>query len=158
MSQRDVEVVWREIQAFNERDLPEAFSVWSPDAEIDWSHSEGGLKGVYHGHADLENLWSAVWSRFETVELRTEGFVRAGADVVIPIRAHLRGGDGVEVIARRTLVYTVEEGQITHLRIYQELADALEAAGRPYGESLRCEEKTRARGPRAKPPHARRPD
>jgi ketosteroid isomerase-like protein len=158
MSQKDVEVVWREIQAFNERDLPGAFSVWSPDAEIDWSSSEGAVEGVYHGHADLKSLWGEVWSRFETVEVRTEGFVQAGADVVIPIRAHLRGGEGIEVVARRTLVYTVENEQITRLRIYRELADALEAAGRPSGENLRCGGKARARGPRARPVHTRRPD
>jgi hypothetical protein len=33
------------------------------------------------------------------------------------------------VVARSTLVYTVEKGQITRLRMFQERAEALEAAG-----------------------------
>jgi ketosteroid isomerase-like protein len=48
---------------------------------------------------------------------------------VVPNTAHMRGRDGVEVIARSTFVYTVEDGQITRLRMFQERAEALEAAG-----------------------------
>jgi hypothetical protein len=33
------------------------------------------------------------------------------------------------VIARSTFVYTVENGQITRIRMFQELSEALEAAG-----------------------------
>jgi ketosteroid isomerase-like protein len=49
--------------------------------------------------------------------------------VVVPNTAHLRGREGVKVIARSTFVFTVENGQITRLRMFQERADALKAAG-----------------------------
>jgi ketosteroid isomerase-like protein len=138
MSQKNVEIVWRGIQAFNGRDLTRAFSVWSSDAEIDWSRSNGPLKGVYRGHAELERFWGEFWSTFRTVEVKTHGFIQAGADVVIPNSAHLRGRDGIEVVARSTFVYTVKRGQITRLRMFQELADALEAAGCPNSRVYRC--------------------
>jgi ketosteroid isomerase-like protein len=41
----------------------------------------------------------------------------------------MRGRDGIEVTARSTFVYTVENGQITRIRMFQERAEALEAAG-----------------------------
>jgi hypothetical protein len=48
---------------------------------------------------------------------------------VVPNAAHLWGREGIEVIARATLVFTVENGQITRLRMFQERAEALESAG-----------------------------
>ena len=41
----------------------------------------------------------------------------------------MRGREGMEVIARSTFVYTVENGQITRIRMFQERAEALEAVG-----------------------------
>jgi ketosteroid isomerase-like protein len=41
----------------------------------------------------------------------------------------MRGRDGVEVTARSTFVFTVENGQITRVRMFQERAEALEAVG-----------------------------
>jgi ketosteroid isomerase-like protein len=49
--------------------------------------------------------------------------------VVLPHTTHFRGREGVEVTARATWVYTVENGQITRLRLFQEEAEALEAVG-----------------------------
>jgi ketosteroid isomerase-like protein len=55
------------------------------------------------------------------------GFTEVGSEVVVPNTAHLRGREGIEVIARSTFVFTVENGQITRLRMFQERAEALEA-------------------------------
>jgi ketosteroid isomerase-like protein len=57
------------------------------------------------------------------------GFTEAGSEVVVPNTAHVRGREGIEVIARSAFVFTVENGQITRLRLFQERAEALEAAG-----------------------------
>ena len=62
-------------------------------------------------------------------ELEMYGFAEAGSEVVYSNTAHMRGRQGIEVIARSTLVFTVENGQITRLRLFQERAEALEAAG-----------------------------
>ena len=57
------------------------------------------------------------------------GFTEVGSEVVVPNTAHVRGRQGIEVVARSTFVFTVENGQITRLRMFQEQAEALEAAG-----------------------------
>jgi len=41
--------------------------------------------------------------------------------------AHMRGREGIEVIARSTFVNRVATGQITRLRMFQEQAEGLEA-------------------------------
>jgi ketosteroid isomerase-like protein len=123
----NVEIVRRAIEAWNRRDP--ALACWRFDGQIDWSRSRGPLKGVYRGQEEREPFSDAFWWTFEDVQLEAHGFLEAGSEVVVPNTAHLRGRDGIEVIARSTFVYTVESGQITRLRMFQDHAEALEAAG-----------------------------
>ncbi len=131
MSQEIVEVVRRGLEAFNRRDLAAGLATWSPDAELDWSRSNGPLKGVYRGHHGLESFWSEFWSTFETVELETHELTQVGHRVVVPNTAHMRGRDGIEVVAKSTFVFTVENGLTTRLEMFQERAEAFEAARLP---------------------------
>ncbi len=57
------------------------------------------------------------------------GFTAAGSEVVVPNTGHMRGRQRIEVVARSTLMFAVEQGRITRLRLFQERAEALEAAG-----------------------------
>ncbi len=129
MSRENVEVVRRHNEAWNGRDLMTVLTLWHSDAEIDWSRSRGPLKGVYCGHRELETFWNEFWSTFEEVQIEMHGFTEAGSAVVTTTTAHMLGRDGIEVIARSTYVYTVENGQITRLRMFQGRAEALEAVG-----------------------------
>jgi ketosteroid isomerase-like protein len=131
MSQENVEIVRRMNEAWNGRDHGAWLAAYSPEAEIDWSRSRGPLKGVYRGYDELEAFWDAFWSTFEDVQVEYHGFTEVGREVVVPNTAHIRGRQGIEVVARSTFVYTVENGQITRNRMFQERAEALEAAGLP---------------------------
>ena len=129
MSQENVEIVRRMNEAWNGRDHGAWLAAYSPEAEIDWSRSRGPLKGVYRGHDELEAFWDAFWSTFEDVQVEYHGFTEVGREVVVPNTAHIRGRQGIKVVARSTFVYTVESGQITRNRMFEERAEALEAAG-----------------------------
>ena len=129
MSQENVEIVRRSVEAWNRRDLATWLATVHPDAEIDWSRARGPLKGVYRGHDELEAFWREFWSTFEDVQLDTYGFAESGSEVVYSNTSHSRGRQGIEVTARSTFVVTVENGQITRLRMFQERAEALAAAG-----------------------------
>ena len=48
---------------------------------------------------------------------------------MVPNTSRIRGRQGIEVVARSNFVFTVENGRITRLRMFQERAEALEAAG-----------------------------
>jgi ketosteroid isomerase-like protein len=129
MSRENVEIVRKAIDASNRRDVLMARALWHTEAEVDWSRSRGPLKGVYRGREEVETFQDEFWSMFEKVELEAHGFMQAGSDVVVPNTAHLRGRDGMEVSARSAFVYTVEDGRITRLQMFQEPDEALEAAG-----------------------------
>jgi ketosteroid isomerase-like protein len=129
MSEENIEVVQRHVEAWNRCDRGAWLATFASDAEIDWSRSRGPHKGRYRGHGELEPFWDVFWATFEDVQLVTHGFTEAGSEVVLSNTGHMRGREGIKVIARSTLVFTFEDGQITRLRLFQERAEALEAVG-----------------------------
>jgi ketosteroid isomerase-like protein len=129
MSQENVEVVQRSLDAWNRRDLTGWLATFHPDAEIDWTRAQGPFKGAYRGHSEHRAFWEVFWSTWEDLSVESYGFTEAGSQVVYSNTAHFRGRDGIEVSAKSTLVSTIENGQITRLRMFQERAEALEAAG-----------------------------
>ena len=131
MSQENVEVVRRNQDAWNRCDLRTWLASFRSDAEIDWSRSRGPLKGFYRGHGELKVFWDEFWSTFEDVQIEIHDLTEVGSEVVVANTAHMRGREGIEVIARSTFVFTVENGQITRQRMFQERAEAFEAVGLP---------------------------
>jgi ketosteroid isomerase-like protein len=128
MSQENVEIARRHTEAWNRGDLTEWLAIFSSGAELDWSRSRGPLKGVYRG-SQLERFWREFWSIFEDVHVEMHDPTDAGSYVVIPNTGHLRGRQGIEVIARSTFLFTMESRRITRLCMFQERAEALDAAG-----------------------------
>jgi ketosteroid isomerase-like protein len=130
MSQENVEIVRRGVETWNRRDLRTWLALFSSDAEIDWSRARGPLKGVYRGPGEIETLWNEFFFTFEEAQIETtHGFTDAGSEVVVSNTSHFRGREGIEVSASSTWVFTLENGKITRLRLFQERAEALEAAG-----------------------------
>jgi ketosteroid isomerase-like protein len=129
MSQENVEVVLRSIEAWNRRDPITLSALWRSDAVIDWSRARGPLKGVYRGEGEREAFRDEFWSTFQYAHAETHDIAEAGPEVMVSNIVHMRGREGIEVSARRTFVFTVENGQITRWRVFQERAEALEAVG-----------------------------
>jgi ketosteroid isomerase-like protein len=129
MSDENVEIVRRGLEAWNRRDLTTWLASFDLDAEVDWSRSRGPLMGVYRGHAGLETFWEAWFSTFEQVQIEIQGFTEVGSEVVVANTGHVRGRQGIEVIARSSFVFTIGSGQITRMTMFQEQAEALEAVG-----------------------------
>jgi ketosteroid isomerase-like protein len=129
MSRENVEVVRSHIDAWNRRDQAAYVGSFRSDAEIDWSRARALYRGVYRGRDGIETFWDVFWSTFEDSQLEIHNFTEAGSEVVVWNTAHMWGRDGIEVTARSALVFTVENGQITRLRLFQDEAEALEAAG-----------------------------
>ena len=130
MSQENVEIVRRGIDAYNRGDIEAALALWSSDAVWDWSNSRGFDAGVFRGHDEIRAFWQRFRAAFE--EVRFELFdvleVEDGLLIVENV-AHLRGRDGVRVQARSAWLVTTRDGEQTSLTLYQTKQDALEAAG-----------------------------
>jgi uncharacterized protein len=131
MSQENVEVVRRVIEAWNRRDLDVALQDLHPDAEVDWSESLGVQRGVYRGIGEIRRFWEEWLDLFEEIDVRPEAFIDAGEHVVVPNRTYMRGRDGIEVDAGSTSVWSLRDGKIVWHRLYQEKEAALEAVGLP---------------------------
>jgi len=129
MSQKNVEIVRRHLEAWNQRDKTAYVASFRPDAEIDWSRARALFRGVYRGREQQKAFWDEFWSTFEDSQLEIHNLTEAGSEVVVWNTAHMWGRDGIEVTARSALVFTVKNGEITRLRLFQEQAEALEAAG-----------------------------
>jgi ketosteroid isomerase-like protein len=129
MSQENVEIVRRSIEAWNQRDMATWMAAHHRDAELDWSRSRAPFKGVYRGRAEQETFWNLFWATFADVHIDCHDFTEAGKEVVLSNTARMRGRQGIEVTARNALVFKLEGGQITRLRLFQERSDAFEALG-----------------------------
>lgn len=125
----NVDVVRRGFEAWNRRDLANWLGHLHPEVEIDWSRSRGPLKGVYRGREAAERLWNEFRSILEENTFEVAGFTEAGSEVVAPNTVRLRGRDGIEVVARSTLVFAVENGSVARITMFQEEDEALKAVG-----------------------------
>jgi ketosteroid isomerase-like protein len=129
ISKENVEVVRRHFEAWNHRDKAGYVASFRSDAEIDWTRARALFRGVYRGREQQKAFWDEFWSTFEDSQLEIHSLTEAGSELVVWNTAHMWGRDGIEVTARSALVFTVEDGEITCLRLFQERAEALEAAG-----------------------------
>ena len=141
MSQENVELVRRSIDAYNRGDVDGWRQDWAPDAVVDWSNSRGVEigEGVFRGHAEIGEAvgrFRDAWDEVR-VELIPDPKEIADGLVLAENRTFLRGRDGVEVEARSAWLITIRDGKQTSLTMYQTKREALAAAGcgsRPMSE------------------------
>jgi ketosteroid isomerase-like protein len=100
-----------------------------PEVEVDWSESRGPYRGVYRGHRGLRELFSEMRTQFDEVTAEPHDFVVAGQHIAVAQTSRMRGRDGVEVLARSTVVFTFLGSTLIGLRLYECQADALAAIG-----------------------------
>jgi ketosteroid isomerase-like protein len=88
--------------------------------------------GDYRGHAGYVKWlsdWGQAWDQFS---LEPERWIDAGGKVVLVFQLTARGkGSGVEVKRRDAMVFTIRDGRTSRLDYYNNVPDALEAAGLP---------------------------
>ena len=121
MSQENVEIVQRSIDAYNRRDLDALRSLNDPDTEFDWSASLGPEAGVYRGIDAVMGLHATYFDTFAEIIIEPECFIDAGDSVVVPNGSRSKGRDGIEVYTRDVaFVFTVRDGRITRFCLYQD--------------------------------------
>jgi len=130
MSEENVELVRRSIDAFSRGDFDGVLEGFAPDALIDWSNSIGFDAGVFRGHGEMRAFLERFYEGFDDIRLELlygpeeveNGFV------VTENVSYSRGRDGIVVPAQSTFLTTVRDGEQTSLTLYQTRQEALEAA------------------------------
>lgn len=125
MSRENVELARRGFEAWERGDLSEVIQtfhenvVTRPIIGPEWHGPQGVLE------------MAADWVEgFEEFTMTGEQFIDAGDDVVVRVRQEAReASSGVPVRATFWFVYTVQEGKVVRLEMFQDRSQALEAAG-----------------------------
>jgi ketosteroid isomerase-like protein len=130
MSQHDVQLVRRAMEAWNREDLDALIPLSDP--EVEFVSIFAGMEGrTYRGHdglrryfADMEDAWAEFIREIEEVR-------DAGSDQVV-VFFRLRGtarASGVPVDERVTTVFHLRAGRLRRMVVYRDRDDALKAAG-----------------------------
>ena len=128
MSQENVEIVKAAFDAYNREDWDAVFKDAAPGFEVDFSRSVGPWRGVF-GLDQIRRVVGEFRETWESARTEPHEFIEAGDLVVVPGTQHLKGRGGIEVVVRATFVWTIRNGAIERVTMYQERQDALEALG-----------------------------
>jgi ketosteroid isomerase-like protein len=129
MSQENVEIVTRSLDAYSRRDVELLRALTDPDVELDWSASHGFQARVYKGFDTALGFYSEYFAVFDRIAFDIERITAIDDSVIVSNVARQRGRDGIEVTARSALVFTVRDARILRICLYQELDEALRAVG-----------------------------
>ena len=126
-----MEIVRRAVEALSGEGLDAAFEHVHPDAEYDLSAAIGPYAGIYCGREVILSFLKEYWETWQYIEVQPEDFIEAQGDrVLVAFSVRARGKEsGVDIEARPTSVWTVRDGQIMRIAVYNERAAALEAVG-----------------------------
>jgi ketosteroid isomerase-like protein len=128
--QANVDVVLRVLRRFSEQDVDAALEDVGEDATLDWSNSEALDSGVYEGHGGWRAFFAARDEvlgerRFDDTEM-----IPVADAVVLCARVREQGRvSGVAVESRGAAVWTLRDGKVTRLELYQSREEALAAVG-----------------------------
>ena len=130
MSQENVNVQMARsvIEALNRGDVDAALRNAAPDFVLDQTRAIGLDRGSFD-RDQVRRLWRDLEDHWESVQLGFDEFIATDEHVVTPFANRLTGRDGVSVEARGTWVWTIRDGLIRRIGLYQDRAEALEAAG-----------------------------
>jgi ketosteroid isomerase-like protein len=123
-SQTNVEVVREMLEHYIRGDYRAALPAFAKDVEVVTALER------YHGHAGVvkeAKRWEEMWSdyRFEV-----EGLLDAGDKVVLLYhQVGVAKGSGIEIDERAAWVYTLREGKIARVVMFQDRRSAFVAAG-----------------------------
>jgi ketosteroid isomerase-like protein len=128
MSEENVEIVRRHIDAYGSGDYDAALAAYHPEVVCDATvRPEGRIYRGREGVAEAIRVWAGTWDewRWEIEEL-----IDAREKVLMVVREFARGkGSGVNVVQQTFWVYTLRGGQIVHAEVLVDRDKALEAAG-----------------------------
>jgi ketosteroid isomerase-like protein len=129
MSQENVEIVRRAIDAFNRGGVDAALEFL--DREIEWTTTGIFVKrGTYRGHEGARRYMGALAADLDDLHTEPEEFIDAGEQIVVPFHPSAAGKrSGAPVVFSGARVYGLEGGKIKRIHNYTEKAEALAAAG-----------------------------
>src|SRR6516225_752372 len=130
MSQENIEVVRRHIQAWGAEDAPRALSFLDPHAVLDVSRTDA-FDSTFHGHDAIADFFRRYAGTFKDFRWEVERLTDLGSGAVLAVLVEIGRGKGSGVPVNRPLacLYTVIEGKIAWIATFRTERDALKAVG-----------------------------
>ena len=129
MSRENVELVQRNHDAYNRRDLGAYLETVSESVSFRSRFSVMDDRG-YHGHEELSRYFVELDEAWQRYDMNLERLVDGGAKVVGLFQLEAVGREsGLELEEYPGVVFTAEAGRIVQIDAYPTHAEALEAAG-----------------------------
>jgi ketosteroid isomerase-like protein len=131
MSQENVGIVRRAVDAFNRRDIAAMVSDFAGDAEWIEDQRYPGAE-TFQGPAGVERSIRKWWDAWAEITMDLDETMDLGDRVVLAGRVNARGHDSeVTVEAAFGGVYEFRAGRVVRVQILGSRAEALAAAGLP---------------------------
>ena len=129
MSQENVALVRRFEKSWASGDLDAALECVHDELVFDWSDSMSPFVGIYTGHDGLTRFWSDMRDAWERFSPEMEEVIDCGPEKLITLDVvRARGkGSGIDMEARGAMLWTVQEGKIVRVKMFQTKDEALEA-------------------------------
>ena len=130
MSQENVELVSRSIEAWNQRDHKTLMSYTTSDVQWEAGGPAAVEKPFYSGRDELARGTEALWETWEEFRLQETEVRDLGGSVLWIGRMHLKGGAShVELDQEFAVRFSVCDGAIARGQAFLSVQEALEAAG-----------------------------
>ena len=134
MSQENIEVIRKMLDAVTRGDREGFVACLTPDVE--WDDREGwpGVRRMYHGRADVRKWWDAFMSvGGQIVNAQIDEIAAAGDNrVLLGVLGTFRGrpdGEQTEFSARAWYVFWLRDLKVARAQLFWIRGQALEAAG-----------------------------
>ena len=133
MSRENLELVRRIYEAVTRRDSVTPFEIYSEEIVWDMSRLERAAlyeKPVYTGHDGIRAAWSESLAVFGEVDFDVVELIERGDQVLAEVHERVTGrSSGAPVEAVHFAVWTLANGKVVRLEIFDEREPALAAAG-----------------------------
>jgi ketosteroid isomerase-like protein len=129
MSQENIEIVGRLIDAWNRADVDGILAFFDPACEVVFP-PDVPEPGPFHGHAELRGWAEAFLAAWESHRAEIVELIEAQNSVIAILRLAGRGaGSEIEMDETDAHVFTFRDEKITHWRAFTDRSQALKAAG-----------------------------
>lgn len=130
MSQENVELVPRVLEAFNSEDVERVLALVHPDVEVEISPEVSAEPDTYVGHEGMRRYFDSFREAMEEIRFQADQVWDAGASVVVALRLTARGRQtAIPVEQLSAGVWTIREGKVERIRAYASTAVALRSVG-----------------------------
>jgi ketosteroid isomerase-like protein len=129
MSQENLEALRTYYEAANRRDLDLALDFLAPEIEFHLAGVFPDLELAYIGREEVLRFLEQFADPWEELSVEPQRLIDLDTRVLVLLRFHATGRDGIEVELPLAQLWTLQDGRAVRMDAYSDQLKALEAAG-----------------------------